>query len=383
MDGRLKGERIRQRLAGVQTRKEAEQIASIIWGDMEKKALMGDVPVPTRREKTVTLGAFLGGDASRAGISPWTARSERDAHNALFRSLATASRPVMSLKTSDVEAYKSKREKDGLKPRGINHPLQVLRAALRRGVRNGVLSRVPCEIQFVADNATRRRALNRKEALALLSAAKEAGIGDEVTVFLNTGLRRMELFELQWSQVDFDSGTLSITTQKRGGASDRRTDVLPLNAAVAEVLTRRAKAYEGEKPPSEAFVFGIRPEARREATGKHKPAKKGTLGGVTCRMDYRFGDKLKRAARLAGIENPHEVTPHVLRHTFATCVLNSGATVRDTQALLRHRSPELTLRLYCHEGWDGMKRATDAAIFQAADVVEWSPVGHETRKKAV
>lgn len=367
----LTGERVRETIPdSIRTEAEARDFASAWHADRVRRAKLGELAGPSIEERCLTLGALLEADANRAGISPATARGERQSHRVLFRAIVPATR-VLELKGVHVERYKRQMEGEGLKPRSIAYPLQVLRAALNRAVANGILSRVPCRVTLPPQTAERKRALTREEALALAGAARELGIGDEVTVFLNLGLRRGELFNLRWADLNLEEAELRMVTHKRGAASMKAVDVLPLNEAVLEVFRRRADAFPKGKPPAKGYVFGIPPEERD--TGRRRSAHiKGAVGhlaGVVSLEDYRFRTKLKAAATRAGIERPEEVTPHVLRHTFATCLLNAGCTVKDTQALLRHRTPDLTLRLYCHEGMPGMKRGVEALTIRPAEVV--------------
>ena len=112
-------------------------------------------------------------------------------------------------------------------------------------------------------------------------------------------------------------------------------------------------------PAPDDLIFGIRPDDRRGHNKRFSPKAKGHAEGVLCLVDYSLRPRLKRAAKLAKIERPNEVTPHALRHSFATLVLQRGATVVDTAALLRHRNPVVTLQVYVHESMASMRGAVD------------------------
>ena len=71
-------------------------------------------------------------------------------------------------------------------------------------------------------------------------------------------------------------------------------------------------------------------------------------------------EKTKRALSLAGerAEIGH-VTPHMLRHTFATMALDAGAELYDVQAALGHKTPHMTMR-YDHGRPERAQRVTEA-----------------------
>ena len=135
----------------------------------------------------------------------------------------------------------------------------------------------------------------------------------------DAGLRCAEVTALRWPHVDF--GAHAIAVKKGKGEKDRVIPLLPeLETALWEWLQSRLPLER-----QEAFVF---PGRRRED------------------LDPRSVHlRVQHLGELAGL--PHSIHPHLLRHRFATQLLNTGASVREVQELMGHENLETTAR-YCH-----------------------------------
>ena len=129
-----------------------------------------------------------------------------------------------------------------------------------------------------------------------------------VQIFLDTGMRQSELFDLTWNDVDFEKHQLTIRKSKQG-----EFRVIPMSERVENLLR-----VEKEKEQSPYVVTG--PEG--------KPLK-----------DIK--KSLRRAAERAGIPHVHH---HKLRHTFATTMRELGVPLDRIQELLGHRTMTMTMR---------------------------------------
>ena len=145
-----------------------------------------------------------------------------------------------------------------------------------------------------------------------------------------SGLRVSELVELPLSALNTRQGVLRVTGK---GGKDR---LVP----VGELALERIADY----------LAGARPEL---AKGRQPAAlflsKRGE--GMTRQM---FWTLVKRHAATVGI-NPKRISPHVLRHSFATHLLNHGADLRALQMLLGHSSLSTT-QIYTLVAKEGLKR---------------------------
>lgn len=173
------------------------------------------------------------------------------------------------------------------------------------------------------------RVLRTDETIALLDAIdldSTLGLRDHAMVELlyGAGLRVSELVTLLLSAVDLRGGLLRVM------GKGQRERVVPMGDAACESLEiylEQARALLlGEKPDRSRAVFLTR------------------RGGPMTRQNFFI--LLKNLARRAGVPQDR-VSPHVLRHAFATDLLEGGADLRSIQAMLGHADLSTT-QIYTH-----------------------------------
>lgn len=174
-----------------------------------------------------------------------------------------------------------------------------------------------------------------QNALGQMLAARDTAILETI---YSAGLRVSELVGLNVEDMDLSDGTLRI----RGKGMVERISPLgsPAAGAVVEYLRLRDDVF----PPA---------RRRDEADG---PIFVNKLGSRI--SDRSVRRKLDKYIRLAGLTG--KVSPHTLRHSFATHMLNRGADLRSVQELLGHKSISTT-QIYTHLTTAGLKAAYDKA----------------------
>ncbi len=224
-------------------------------------------------------------------------------------------------------------------PRTVRRRMACLRGFYKDLVRSGTIKRSPfvaLDIQLPRAKSL-PRGISRSDA-ALLSAAawstcRESVAGEgakrfaaAVLLLLSTGLRVSELVQIRAADFDPDSGGLHVR-----GKGRRERRVFVVDASLGELITNLVRSGDGDRlfaPPGEAW------------------------NTQTVRRQLRV------FAAQAGIRS--HVTPHMLRHTCATLLLEEGVDLRFLQRLLGHENISTTA-IYAHVGDVGLRRALENA----------------------
>ncbi|MBV8139736.1 MAG: site-specific integrase [Deltaproteobacteria bacterium] len=233
-------------------------------------------------------------------------------------------RYVGAISAADVEAWRQELLKE-MSPATVNRHLQLLRAVLRRGIRDRILqaSEIP-EIKLLKENNQRVRFLSDDEEQRLL-VELPAVLRPLVTVAIHTGMRRGELLNLMWNDVDFVGQTVFVRKAKSG--EGRR---IPMSPTVHSTLKAIRQKDRREQLRSRIL-------RRQEESGYVFAAPRG---GYLLNLNRAWYPALRRA----GIE---DLRFHDLRHSFASRLVMNGVDLYRVQTLMGHKTPAMTLR-YAH-----------------------------------
>jgi integrase/recombinase XerD len=219
-------------------------------------------------------------------------------------------------------------------PRSVARRVSAFRRFFRHQVRDGAMREDPTS-ELAAPKVGRAlpKSLTEVDVERLLAApliGEPLGLRDRamLEVLYATGLRVTELVTLKFAQVNLNQGVLRVT------GKGRRERLVPLGAEAIEWLRRFVA--EGR----EAILQGRRSD-------HFFPTARGD-----CMTRQTFWHLIKRHARRAGIDKP--LSPHTLRHAFATHLLNHGADLRVVQMLLGH-SDLSTTQIYTHVARERLK----------------------------
>ncbi|MCW8827415.1 MAG: site-specific tyrosine recombinase XerD [Gammaproteobacteria bacterium] len=278
---------------------------------------------------------FIGSLLMEHGLSQNTLAAYRSDLNQLDRWLSDKSIALQSVSKDDLEDYISYRKDEGIKGRTQARILSSVRRfyqhLLRENITEGDVS-----AQLDSPKLTRvlPKTLTEDDVDALLLAPnvkQPLGLRDRAMLELlyASGLRVSELVSITINQINLNQGVVRIIGK---GNKER---LVPMGEEAINWI--------------EKFLTDGRPDIleKRDMTDALFPSR---LGNSMSRQ--AFWQLIKRYARIAGIKK--QLSPHVLRHAFATHLLNHGADLRVVQLLLGHNSLTTT-QIYTHIARERLK----------------------------
>jgi integrase/recombinase XerD len=268
------------------------------------------------------------------GLSSQTLAAYRRDLQLLARWLAAGpARDLAGLREADLLAYMAERH-DATRSTTANRRLSVFKRFCRWALREKLIDADPTLKLSAARTPLRvPKILSEAQVEALLAApdpAKPLGLRDRTMIELMyaSGLRVSELVTLKTVYLSLDEGSLRITGK---GAKER---LVPFGAE-AHAWLRRYLA------DARAAILGGQSSDALFVTARGGP--------MTRQMFWKL---IKAHARTAGIDAP--LSPHTLRHAFATHLLNHGADLRAVQMLLGHADISTTT-IYTHVARERLK----------------------------
>lgn len=211
------------------------------------------------------------------------------------------------------------------------------------------------------------RVLDDEEVARLLIQLQKESIEDQALFMITiyTGVRRGELLGLEWEDIDFDSGVISIcrTSQYKSGEGmyedDTKTERSKRSIHVPDSLLdilRAYRAYQNERRLSlgDQWFSGWADHPRLFTSRNGSPMCSSI--------------PLNRLKRILNSANLPQVSLHSLRHTNASLLIEQGVNVRTVSSRLGHSQTSTTLNIYTH--------AFQSADASAAQALELSLKAH-------
>ena len=253
----------------------------------------------------------------------------------LKRFVASCDKPLHDIKTHDVTAFASELHKQGLSARSVARALSSVRSFFTFAKQRGLVQTNPA-------SAVRAPKIRRKlpspldidQAQQLFEAGGESPVATQDLAMLEllygAGLRLQELVQLNWSDLDLAQGYVVVL------GKGNKTRQAPIGKACIAAL----RLWQDEHPqpaPGEAVFVG---------RGSRR---------ISARSVQR---KLKQISQQQlGDDALH---PHMLRHSFATHMLESSGDLRAVQELLGHADISTT-QIYTHLDFQHLAKVYDAA----------------------
>ena len=217
-------------------------------------------------------------------------------------------RSIRSLDLETVETYKATRLRS-VKPITVNVELRILRSLLRKAVDWNYIKKCP-RVKLIRVDDEPVRFLSTEEARLVIKSAR-GQMATFIILGLNTGLRRGEMFDLNWSDIDATKRQLLVRRSK-----SKKFRVVPINENLWVALSRHPRHVSSD------LVF-------------HRP-------DGTAWKDVRSA--FRGAFDRAGLPR---IRIHDLRHSFISHLVSAGVDLRTVKELAGHANISTTMR-YAH-----------------------------------
>ena len=320
--------------------------------DIRAQTRLGTDPVEERRQGRIKHKEMKEAEANKQKLILKTFIEEvyePDANRRALKSISTTisiitrhfkwlfDRQLDSITTDEIEEWQTSETKRGLSPITINRNLNSLRAVFSLALEKEMINENPLKKvkNIKAPDNERMRHLSAKEETQLRDALRKRNAqllihfvtdhtpiyGDHIEpitlIALNTGMRRGEIFNLRWEQVNMDSKIITVAAETSKTSKARHINMNNESHRVLEDW--------GKDKPQTGLLF---PSTK---SGGQKPL-------VTIKTAW---GKLVESAEI------NDFRFHDLRHTFASNLVMRGAPLYMVQKLLGHSSLSMTMR-YSH-----------------------------------
>ena len=264
---------------------------------------------------------------------------------------------VSNVKVSDAQKWIIKMYNDGKGYSTLSSICGVVKPAFQMACNEDVIRKNPFDFKItdvVPNNSKKREALTEDEQIEWLSFIKNdktyCKYYDEFVVLLNTGMRVSEFCGLTSKDLDFNNRKINVDHQlvrERNGkyyVEKTKTQAgcrfIPMTNEVFQSLKRIIE--NRPKLKIEPFVDGYTGFILVDKNGNPK---------IALHIENEIRWSLKKYKKLFPNKPPIIVTPHVLRHTFCTNMINAGMDAKKLQYLMGHSDVSTTLNIYTHMGY--------------------------------
>lgn len=281
-------------------------------------------------------------------------------------------RQIRTVNQSDAKRFFIKLQNDGRGYSTLTGVRGVLYPAFEMAVNDNIVQRNPFSFKLrevVHNDSTVRKALTPDEQKKLLAYIQEdkcrSKYYDEVVILLGTGLRISELCGLTKADIDFDKCRIRVERQLvRNRVSSEH-----------ELFIEKTKTKSGERfiPMSQEVYQAFQRVIQNRKTPKVEHIIDGHTGFLFLdrKGKPKVADNLEHALKRI-IDHYNEThsdkltaTPHSLRHTFCTNMVNSGLDAKPLQYMMGHANVRVTLDTYTHASYEMAEKAMGEIIDMA------------------
>ena len=273
---------------------------------------------------------------------------------------------VSSINKLMVQRLLNTMSKNGLSANTLAKTKAILYSIFKEAMENRMISYNPCENITIRRDKTERRVLSWQEQQLFLEAIRGSRYEMLCVLGLSTGLRIGELSGLRWSDIDFTEKTLTVERtyiylhdvknhQMKDEFHSPKTKnscrTIRLLDPILTLLLQHKQRQEKEKAAAGDHWCPV--EGGEDLVFTTKTG--GPVRGLNVSETLNnYVKKINRQEEFLAAKEQREpviferITPHTLRHTFATRAFESGIPPKVVQQILGHSSLEMTMDLYTH-----------------------------------
>ena len=273
---------------------------------------------------------------------------------------------VSSINKLMVQRLLNNMSKNGLSANTLAKTKAILYSIFKEAMENRMISYNPCENITIRRDKTERRVLSWQEQQLFLEAIQGSRYETLCILGLSTGLRIGELSGLRWSDINFEEKTLTVERtyiylhdvknhQMKDEFHSPKTKnscrTIRLLDSTLSLLVQHKIRQEKEKQTAGDTWCPVEGGEDLVFTTKSGGPVRGLNVAETLN---NYVKKINRKEELLAAKEHREpvvferITPHTLRHTFATRAFESGIPPKVVQQILGHSSLEMTMDLYTH-----------------------------------
>lgn len=226
--------------------------------------------------------------------------------------------------------------------------IRVANSIFEFALENDIISNNPAKNKKVPKNLEKnqRRALTELEKSMIITTNHKVQLGALIMMF--TGLRVGELIPLTWKDIDFDLNAINVnksvarecnTYKVKRNTKNGKSRIVPFPEVLVDKLTQ-AKLVSSSK-----YILPKSDNKMQTPTSWKK-----LWQSYINELNYINLPSNKNINRYNpnGFDKSIKITPHMLRHTYATMLYTSGVDVKTASKLLGHSSISTTLAIYTH-----------------------------------
>ena len=260
-------------------------------------------------------------------------RYEKTVIEDLVKKFFEPSKLLNEIKRSDIESYKMWRKKftlskyDNTKSKGqianstLNRNIAVLSYFFNWAIKKEYYEKNnPCYSQKLKENNYREVMLTSNQIQEIFDVARKIDnrLFQVISILLLTGMRRGELFSLEWFEINFDTQRITLSRHK---TKSRKMRVIPISPELKDLLLSM------RNNSSENLV----------------------VGSYSINILRKQWYKLLTKISCPVINDKTKLTVHDLRHIYAQSLLNQGVSLEDIQSILGHQDITTTQRRYANQ----------------------------------